>query len=76
MSKYLKTGFVRNLESQLLNEQISYTYMLESIQTEVIKNYKRDNTFMKKLKRFFTDVWMGIKVSSDIKQNHQQFGKL
>ncbi len=76
MPKYLKTGFVRNLESQLLNEQISYTYMLESIQTEVIKNYKRDNTFMKKLKRFFTDVWMGIKVSSDIKQNHQQFGKL
>lgn len=76
MPKYLKTGFVRNLESQLLNEEISYTYMLESIQTEVIKNYKRDNTFMKKLKRFFADVWLGIKVSSDIKQNHQQFGKL
>ncbi len=74
MARYLKTEFVRNLESQLLNEQISYTYMLESIQTEVIKNYKRDNTFMKKLKRFFTDVWMGIKVSSDIKHNHQQFG--
>ena len=76
MPKYLKTGFVRNLESQLLNEEISYTYMLESIQTEVIKNYKRDNTFMKKLNRFFADVWLGIKVSSDIKQNHQQFGKL
>jgi hypothetical protein len=50
--------------------------MVELLEEEVIKNYKEDNTFMKKIKRFFSDVWLGIKVSSDIKQNHQQFGKL
>lgn len=27
--------------------------MLELIQDEVVKNYKKDNTFGKKLKRFF-----------------------
>jgi hypothetical protein len=47
--------------------------MLEIIQDEVIKNYKQDNTFRKKLKRFLSDIWLGIKISSDIKQNHQQF---
>lgn len=76
MARYLKTGFVRDLELQVGREKISYGRMVELIEEEVIKNYKRDNTFMKKLKRFFADVWLGIKVSSDIKQNHQQFGKL
>jgi hypothetical protein len=47
--------------------------MLELIQEEVIKNYKKDNTFRKKVKRVFKDIWLGIKVSSDIKQNHQTF---
>jgi hypothetical protein len=76
MAKYLKTSYFRELEQQVFAEEISSTRMLELIQEEVIRNYKKDNTFGKKVKRFFSDVWLGIKVSNDIKQNHQQFGKL
>jgi hypothetical protein len=76
MAKYLKTSYFRELEQQVFAEELSSTRMLELIQEEVIRNYKKDNTFGKKVKRFFSDVWLGIKISSDIKQNHQQFGKL
>jgi hypothetical protein len=76
MAKYLKTSYFRELEQQVFAEEISSTRMLELIQEEVIRNYKKDNTFGKKVKRFFSDIWLGIKISSDIKQNHQQFGKL
>lgn len=71
MAKYLKTAFVRDLEVQVGRQKISYGRMVELLQEEVIKNYKEDNTFIKKLKRLFSDIWLGIKVSSDIKQNHQ-----
>jgi hypothetical protein len=73
MAKYLKTWFFKELEQQVFAEEISSTRMLELIQEEVIKNYKKDNTFRKKVKRVFKDIWLGIKVSSDIKQNHQTF---
>ena len=73
MAKYLKRSYFRELEYQVFVEEISSSRMLELIQDEVIKNYKKDNTFSKKLKRFFSDIWLGIKVSNDIKQNHQQF---
>jgi hypothetical protein len=73
MAKYLKTSFFKEIELLRDQEYISYGKMLEIIQDEVIKNYKQDNTFTKKLKRFFSDIWLGIKISSDIKQNHQQF---
>jgi len=73
MAKYLKTWFFKELEQRVFAEEISSTRMLELIQEEVIKNYKKDNTFRKKLKRVFKDIWLGIKVSSDIKQNHQTF---
>jgi hypothetical protein len=76
MAKYLKNSYFRELEYQVFVEEISSTRMLELIQEEVIKNYKKDNTFCKKLKRFFSTVWLGMKISNDIKQNHQQFGKL
>ena len=76
MAKYLNRSYFRELEYQVFVEEISSSRMLELIQDEVIKNYKKDNTFGKKVKRFFSDVWLGIKISSDIKQNHQQFGKL
>ena len=76
MAKYLKTWFFKELEQQVFSEKISSTRMLELIQEEVIKNYKKDNTFGKRVKRVFKDIWLGIKISSDIKQNHQQFGKL
>jgi hypothetical protein len=73
MAKYLKTWFFKELEQRVFAEEISSTRMLELIQEEVIKNYKKDNTFRKKVKRVFKDIWLGIKVSSDIKQNHQTF---
>jgi hypothetical protein len=76
MAKYLKRSYFRELEYQVFVEEISSSRMLELIQDEVIKNYKKDNTFGKRVKRFFSDIWLGIKISSDIKQNHQQFGKL
>ena len=72
MAKYLKTWFFKELEQQVFAEKISSTRMLELIQEEVIKNYKKDNTFRKKVKRVFKDIWLGIKVSNDIKENHQQ----
>jgi hypothetical protein len=76
MAKYLKTWFFKELEQQVFAEKISSTRMLELIQEEVIKNYKKDNTFRKKIKRVFKDIWLGIRVSNDFKKNHQHFGKL
>jgi hypothetical protein len=73
MAKYLKTSFFREIELLRDQEYISYGNMLEIIQDEVIRNYKQDNTFKKKLKRFFKDIWLGIKISNNIKQNHQMF---
>jgi hypothetical protein len=73
MAKYLKTWFFKELEQQVFSEKISSTRMLELIQEEVIKNYKKDNTFGKRVKRVFKDIWLGIKVSNNIKKNHQTF---
>lgn len=39
MPKYLKTAFVKDLEKQVMEGELSYTRMLELIQDEVIKNY-------------------------------------
>jgi hypothetical protein len=73
MAKYLKTWYFKELEQQVFAEKISSTRMLELIQDEVINNYKKDNTFRKRVKRVFKDIWLGIKVSNNIKQNHQTF---
>jgi hypothetical protein len=73
MAKYLKHSYFRELEYQVFVEEISSSRMLELIQEEVIKNYKKDNTFWKKVKRFFKDIWLGIKVSNNIKENNQIF---
>jgi hypothetical protein len=73
MAKYLKTSFFREIELLRDQEYISYGKMLEIIQDEVINNYKKDNTFGKKVKRFFKDIWLGIKVSNNIKENNQIF---
>jgi hypothetical protein len=72
MAKYLKTSYFRDIQNKLHDRKISYGRMLELVQDEVIDNYKKDNTFGKKVKRFFSDIWLGIKVSNDIKENHQQ----
>jgi hypothetical protein len=41
MPQYLKTAFVRDLEQQVTQGELSYTRMLELIQEEVINNYMR-----------------------------------
>ena len=43
MARYLKTSFMRDLETQVIEEKISYGRMLELIQEEVIKNYKANS---------------------------------
>ena len=42
MGKYLKQGFVRELEWQLSREEISYSKMVNLIEEECIKNYKAE----------------------------------
>jgi hypothetical protein len=41
MPEYLKTAFIKDLESQVMMGKLSYTRMLELIQEEVIKNYNK-----------------------------------
>tara|TARA_Y100001958_G_C20972928_1_gene367172 strand:- start:169 stop:510 length:342 start_codon:yes stop_codon:yes gene_type:complete len=41
MGKYLKQGFVRELEWQLNREEISYSKMVNLMEEECIKNYKK-----------------------------------
>jgi hypothetical protein len=73
MAKYLKTWYFRDIQNKLHNKKISHGRMLELIQDEVVKNYKKDNTSGKKLKRFFSDIWLGIKESTRI---NEKYGKL
>ena len=76
MPKYLKTAFVRDLEIQVNKEELSYNRMLDLIQEEVIKNYKKDNTMIKKIKRFFKDMWLGIDIANKNYLNGKsQWGK-
>ena len=74
MAKYLKTAFLRDLEIKLQNEKISYSKMLELIQEEVIENYKKDNTLLKKIKRTLSEIWLGFKIAEGNK-NKSQWGK-
>ena len=39
MAKYLKIGFVRELELKLNKEEISYSKFVELLEEEVIYNY-------------------------------------
>jgi hypothetical protein len=39
MGKYLKQGFVMDLERQLSRGEITHSYMVDSMQEECIKNY-------------------------------------
>ena len=43
MGKYLKQGFVRELEWQLAREEISHSKMVELMEEECIKNYKEES---------------------------------
>jgi hypothetical protein len=42
MAKYLKQGFVRELEWKLNREEISYSKWVELMEEECIKNYKNE----------------------------------
>ncbi len=51
MGKYLKQGFVRALEWQHAREEISHSKMVELMEEECIKNYKKEiETFKTKEK--------------------------
>jgi hypothetical protein len=52
MGKYLKQGFVRELEYQLNKEEISYSYMVQLIEEECIKNYEASRIDIKKDERW------------------------
>jgi hypothetical protein len=43
MGKYLKQGFVRQLEIDYAREEITHSRMVELIEEEVIKNYTKEN---------------------------------
>ena len=43
MAKYLKQGFVRELEWQLSRGEISYSKWVQLMEEECIKNYKAEN---------------------------------
>lgn len=49
MGKYLKQGFVRELEWQLAREEISHSKMVDLMEEECIKNYQAE-TFKTKEK--------------------------
>ena len=74
MAKYIKTAFIRDLETKLQNEKISYGKAIELIQKEVIENYKKDNTLLKKIKRLFGEIWLGFKIAEG-NRNNSQWGK-
>jgi len=42
MGKYLKQGFVRALEWKHMREKISHSKMVELMEEECIKNYKKE----------------------------------
>ena len=42
MGKYLKQGFVRELEWQLSREEISYSKMVNLMEEECIKNFSEE----------------------------------
>lgn len=74
MAKYLKTAFLRDLEIKLQNEKISYGKMIELIQEEVIENYKKDNTLLKKIKKVLGEIWLGFTIAEQ-NRNKSQWGK-
>lgn len=76
MGKYLKQGYVRHLEWELVRENISHSKMVELMEAECIKNYKKDNTISKKIKRFLKDVWIGIGESNKIFRDKSQWPKI
>jgi len=43
MGKYLKQGFVRQLEIDYARDEITHSRMVELIEEEVIKNYTKEN---------------------------------
>ena len=47
MGKYLKQGFVRELEWQHAREEISHSKMVELMEEECIKNYKKETETFK-----------------------------
>lgn len=75
MGKYLKTHYLRDLEYRHSKGEMSYGYMIESIENEVIRNYKRENTLTKKAVRVFKEIFYGFRIAEE-NRDKSGFGKL
>lgn len=75
MGKYLKTAYVRNVEARLNKGEISYGNMVELIEIETIRNYKRENTLTKKVGWVFKEIFYGFRIAEE-NRDKSGFGKL
>lgn len=74
MGKYLKTGYLRNVEGLHNSGEISYGKLTELIEGEVIKNYKRERGILNRIRKVFRDILLGFKIAEELKKT-QTIGK-
>lgn len=75
MGKYLKTHYLRDLEYRHSKGEVSYGYMIESIEKEVIRNYNKENTLTKKAGWIFKEIFYGFRIAEE-NRHKNGFGKL
>lgn len=74
MGKYLKTGYLRNVEGLHNRGEISYGKAVQLIEAEVIRNYKRERGILNRIRNIFKDIWRGFEIAEELKK-HQTIGK-
>ena len=75
MGKYLKTAYVRNVEARLNKGEISYGNMVELIEIETIRNYKRENTLKRKIQKVIEQILYGFRIAEE-NRHKSGWGKL
>jgi hypothetical protein len=74
MGRYLKTGYLRELEYRLSKGEISYSNMIELIEIETIRNWRIQNHPLKRIRRFFNEIHRGFKIAEQ-NRHKSQWGK-
>ena len=74
MAKYLKTGYVRNVEGLLNSGEISYGKAVELIEAETIRNYNRERGILNRIRSTFRDIYKGFEWAEK-NRHHSQWGK-
>ena len=74
MGKYLKTGYLRNVEGLHNRGEISYGKAVQLIEAEVIRNYKRERGILNLIRNIFKDIWRGFEIAEELKKG-QTIGK-